>query len=79
MVLREPAKFDQFGLGRFERKVELAEPFAQGVLEAQGILAKLKAHHKVVDISRQVGFAPQARLRHTLEPEVKRVVQIYVA
>src|SRR5215472_9625343 len=33
MSLREPAKFDQLGLGRFERKAELAEPFAQSFLE----------------------------------------------
>jgi hypothetical protein len=34
MSVREPAKFDQLGLGRFERKAELAEPFAQSFLEA---------------------------------------------
>jgi hypothetical protein len=33
MSVREPAKFDQLGLGRFERKAELAEPFAQSFLE----------------------------------------------
>jgi hypothetical protein len=71
--LREPAKFDQLGLGRFERKAELAEPFAQGVLQAQSILAKLKAHYKVVDISHQVGFAPQARLRHALNTVIETI------
>jgi hypothetical protein len=39
--VREPAEFDQLGLGRFERKAELAEPFAQSFLEAQCI-AKLR-------------------------------------
>jgi len=32
MSLREPAKFDELGLGRFQGQAELSQPFAQGVL-----------------------------------------------
>jgi hypothetical protein len=41
MLLREPTKFDQFGLGRFERKAELAEPFAQSFSEA-GLTSRVR-------------------------------------
>src|SRR5215471_5885484 len=49
--LREPAKFDQFGLGRLEREVELPQPVAQDLLDAKGIRTILEADHKVVDIA----------------------------
>src|SRR5258708_37507402 len=49
MSLREPAKFDEFGLGRLQGQAELSQPFAQGVLDAYGILSILETHHKVVD------------------------------
>ena len=35
MPLREPAKFDELGLGRFQGQAELSQPFAQGVLDAR--------------------------------------------
>ena len=42
MSLREPAKFDELGLGRFQGQAELSQPFAQGVLDAKGILSYWK-------------------------------------
>src|SRR6266481_5610644 len=68
MSLREPAKFDEFGLGRFQGQAELSQPFAQGVLDAYGILSILEAHHKVVDVSDHVGLSPQPGFDHALEP-----------
>jgi hypothetical protein len=32
MSLREPPKFDQLGVGRFQREAELSQPIPQGVL-----------------------------------------------
>ena len=69
MPLREPAKFDELGLGRFQGQAELSQPFAQGVLDATGILSILETHHKVVvDVSDHVGLSPQPGFDHALEP-----------
>src|SRR5437870_8047091 len=68
MSLREPAKFDELGLGRFQGQAELSQPFAQGVLNAKGILSILETHHKVVDVSDHVGLSPQPGFDHALEP-----------
>jgi hypothetical protein len=60
--LREPAKFDQFGLGRFQSKAELPQPVTEGIFSAERIFAILETDHKVVDIAHQPGFAPQPDL-----------------
>jgi hypothetical protein len=58
---------------------QLPQPLAQSLLNAKGIFAVLETQHKVVDVSQHVGFAPQTRLDHALEPQVERVVQVDVA
>jgi hypothetical protein len=68
MLLREPAKFDQLGLGRFEGQAKLSQPFAQGVLDAKGILSILETHYKVVDVPDHVDLSPQPGFDHALEP-----------
>jgi hypothetical protein len=77
--LCESTKFDELGLGRFQGQAELPQPLAQSLLNSKGIFSVLETQHKVVDVSQHVGFAPQARLDHALEPEVERVVQVHVA
>ena len=69
VLLREPAKFDQFGLGRFQSEAELRQAVTEGVFDAKRIFAILEADHKVVDIAYQSGFAPQPPLHNALELE----------
>jgi hypothetical protein len=73
--LREPTKFDQLGLGRFQGEAEPPQAMAQDLLKAKGVRAVLATHHKVIDVSHQVGFASQSRLDHSLKPQVEHVVQ----
>ncbi len=76
--LREPAKFDQLGLGRFKGEAEPPQSMTQSSVEAKGVRAILEAHHKVVDVSHQAGFAPQSRLDHPLEPQIEHMMQIQI-
>src|SRR5262249_9722549 len=66
--LREPTKFDQLGLSRFQSKAEPAQPKAQGTQNAQSVRSILETDHKVVDVAHQVGFPPQPAFDHALEP-----------
>ena len=58
MPLSKATEFDQLGLARLQGQAELPQPFAQSLLDTQGILPVLETHHKVVDVAHQVGFTP---------------------
>src|SRR5260370_32884481 len=79
MLLREPAKFDELGLGWFQGQTGLPQPLAQGVLDAKGILSILETYHKVVDVSAHVGLSPQPGFDHALVPEVEYIMRVHVA
>src|SRR5579863_1059205 len=77
-LLRIATEFDEFGLLRFQGQAKLPQSFAQRILDAKRILAILKAQHKVVDVSHQIGLASQPRLDHSFEPQIEHVVEIHV-
>jgi hypothetical protein len=52
--LCEAAKFYQFGLGRFQRSGRTSPVFCSAPAGAEEHI--LEAHHKVVDIPRQIGL-----------------------
>jgi len=56
--LSKATELDELGLARLQGQAELPQPFAQGLLDAQGIFAVLEAHNKVIDIPHQVSLAP---------------------
>lgn len=47
MPLGKATEFDELRLVRFQGQAELPQPFAQGRLEAQGILPILETHDEV--------------------------------
>ncbi|MDA3920853.1 MAG: hypothetical protein PF501_09280 [Salinisphaera sp.] len=50
-------KLNERRLGRLQSQAELLKAFAQYILESDGILTILKAHHKVVDVAHQIRLA----------------------
>ena len=79
VFLREPTELDQFGLGWLQSKAEFAQPETQGILYAKGIRSVLETDHKVIDVTHQMGFAPQPNLDDALEPEVEHLMEAHVA
>src|SRR5262249_2365451 len=78
VLLRKATKFDELGLPRFQGQAKLPQSLTQYVLDAKSILAILKTQHKGVDVSHQIGLAPQPRLDHALKPQIEHVVQIHI-
>lgn len=58
MPLGEATELDELGLARFQGQAKLPQPFAQGLLEAQGILPILETLDEVIDIPHQISLAP---------------------
>src|ERR1700692_790491 len=58
---------------------KFAQPETQGLLYAKGIRSVLETDHKVIDVTHQMGFAPQPNLDDVLEPKVEHVMKVHVA
>src|ERR1700740_959892 len=76
--LRIATKFDEFGFRLCQGQAKLPQSLAQYLLDSKGIRAILETQHKVVDVSHQIGLAPQPGLDHTLKPQIEHVVQIQI-
>jgi hypothetical protein len=76
--LGKATNVDEFGLRLRQGQAKLPQPLAQDLLDTKSIRATLETRHKVVDVSRRIGLAPQARLDHTLKPQIERTVQIQI-
>jgi hypothetical protein len=57
MSMRKATEFNELGLGRFRGQAEPLQPLAQRRLDTKSVRAILEAHHKVVDVSHQIGLA----------------------